>query len=204
MDTPRGAAVASPIAGPKKVSQKVLLLAKLAERFLPAVDALLRPKAKTGIAALMGLITQRSPEVRDLIVSLEDGTARPMRAKAFAACGLGLHPRTVGALVRKVDWSVVDAVESATFTLVLGWLDTFPKPQKGMLAIDTGTLDEAMLPPLDTVRAERFRECCSRVCLSEMEVRGILCAVRGSLPPGDVIPEEAAMLLGADLITFIR
>jgi len=184
-----------------KVTPKVVLLAALVERFLPHVEAVLEPRLKTGIIALMTLITDRAQEIRDLLASIEDGTAPAARIKAFSACGVGLTPRTFEALKKKVVWSVSDAVECASFTLVLGWLDMFPKGTRGA---DTEELDGSMMLPLDAEARRKFALCCERICMSEEEVRDILRIVRVGLPEGERLPDEAAQLLDASIITIRR
>ena len=205
MDPQWTASVPSSVTGSQQVlPAKVALLSQLAERFLPYVDAVLRPRAKKGIAALMGLITERSPEIRELLGALEDGSAVRGRVRAFAACGVGLFPRTLGTLKKKVEWTVTDTVEASAFTLVLGWLDTFPRAGQATLILDADSLDDAMLPRLDKAREQRFAECCDRISVSVTEARGILRAVRTALPIGYVIPDEAAQLLDAELIIIVR
>lgn len=186
----------------RPVPAKVLLLAKLVERFIPSVAAIVRPQAMAGIRSLMVLITERAPEIREHLASIEDGTASLSRRKAFAACGVGLRPLSVETLRNKIAWSIEDAVEGSSFALVLGWLDAFPRPKCGGLAIDVDKLDGAMLPRLDEERRRRFAEACRKAGLSVEGGRGVLAAVRANLAPGEHLPDEAAQMLDASLISI--
>lgn len=180
---------------------KATNLADLAELFMPHVDEVIRPRAKTGIASLMRLILDDAPAIKPLIASIKDGTAPKSRVKAFRACGIGIVPVTLDVLTKSAENETKEVIENSAMALVVAWLETFRPAGFDPVVIDTDLLDAAMLPALDYPASQRFSKACRIACLELEEAMSVLCNVRASLPKESPFPDAAAAFLDVDVIT---
>lgn len=103
------------------------------------------------------------------------------------------------------DAMATDVTNEATAAIVMTWMNALviapPGGPDDERTLDLSTLDDCMLPPIGGMVNAIFDFFLPSIWLTPDEARGILRAVRASLPKGQVIPGEVVALLLAENIT---
>lgn len=193
----------------EKTERTSVLLGNLFVLFRPFVEPVVKPKVVAELSKPWKLGGEEYANELRVFAEIAEGRANcktPAELEADLERVLEILREPPPCTSEQIEAEAAERVDETTDRLVATWLECIslgnPYDVYGGSELDVATVGDDMLPPIGPELAAAFDESFASFDLTPDEARGILRAVRATLPAGKRLPDDAVEILHPHLVTI--